>query len=66
MIEGDKISEFARDFKRYSSRKIKENILRREPQIIDLFIGENGEYEFWQETNMPENEEQLLGLDYWE
>jgi len=44
---------FIRDFKTYTSKEIKRNILEIEPQILKLFE-KSGTYHFWQKTNMPE------------
>ncbi len=43
---------FVRDFKTYTSKELKRNILATEPGILKLFE-ENGKYQFWQKTNMP-------------
>ena len=45
---------FIRDFKTYTSKEIKRNILEIEPQILKLFE-KSGAYHFWQKTNMPED-----------
>jgi REP element-mobilizing transposase RayT len=53
---------FIRDFKTFTSKEIRKNIAETEPQILKLFE-RNGEYHFWQKTNMPEiirNEEFYL------
>ena len=44
---------FVRDFKTFTSKELKKNILTTEPNILQLFE-ENGRYQFWQKTNMPE------------
>ena len=44
---------FVRDFKTFTSKELKRNILATEPNILKLFE-ENGKYQFWQKTNMPE------------
>lgn len=44
---------FTRDFKTFTSKELRKNILATEPNILMLFE-ENGNYQFWQETNMPE------------
>ena len=44
---------FVRDFKTFTSKELKENILSTEPNILQLFE-ENGRYQFWQKTNRPE------------
>lgn len=45
---------FVRDFKKFTSKALKENILQTEPRILKLFIiDEDQMYQFWQRTNMP-------------
>jgi REP element-mobilizing transposase RayT len=44
---------FIRDFKTFTSKAIKENIVATEPHILKLFE-KSGMYHFWQKTNMPE------------
>ena len=44
---------FVRDFKTFTSKELKKNILETEPNILKLFE-KNGRYQFWQRTNMPE------------
>lgn len=44
---------FIRDFKTFTSKQLKKNITETEPHILKLF-DVNGEYHFWQKTNMPE------------
>ena len=43
---------FVRDFKTFTSKELKNNILTTEPNILKLFE-ENEKYQFWQKTNMP-------------
>lgn len=45
---------FIRDFKKFTSKKILENIKQTEPSILKLFIDKDGNAEFWSKTNMPE------------
>ena len=44
---------FIRDFKTFTSKEIKKNIMETEPQILKLFK-KGDTYRFWQKTNMPE------------
>jgi REP element-mobilizing transposase RayT len=44
---------FIRDFKKFTSKKLRENIEKTEPKVLKLFMNENGNYEFWAKTNMP-------------
>lgn len=44
---------FLRDFKRFTSVKLKENLETTEPRILQLFMDDNEKYQFWQNTNAP-------------
>lgn len=44
---------FVRDFKTFTSKELRKNIVATEPNILKLFE-EKGNYQFWQKTNMPE------------
>lgn len=44
---------FIRDFKKFTSKELKKNILTNEPHVLKLFIDNSGDYQFWQKTNMP-------------
>ena len=44
---------FVRDFKKFTSKELKKNIQATEPNILKLFLNENGIYQFWHTTNMP-------------
>lgn len=47
------IAGFLRDFKYFTSVKFKFDIEATEPRILQLFIDDNGIYQFWQNTNAP-------------
>lgn len=52
-----------RDFKKFTSRQIQENIAATEPSVLKYFEDGDGSHEFWATTNMPkmiENEGFLL------
>ena len=53
IVRNADIIGFVRDFKTFTSKELKRNILATEPNILKLFE-ENGKYHFWQKTNMPE------------
>ena len=53
IVKNDDMIGFVRDFKTFTSKALKKNILATEPKILKLFE-ENKNYQFWQETNMPE------------
>jgi len=44
---------FVRDFKKYTSKKLLQNITATEPDVLKLFETEGGGHEFWAKTNMP-------------
>ncbi len=44
---------FVRDFKKFTSKAILENIITTEPNVLKLFDAGDGRYEFWERTNMP-------------
>lgn len=44
---------FIRDFKKYTAKELKKSIETHEPHLIKLFLNKNGNYLFWQKTNMP-------------
>ena len=54
IVKSDDVIGFVRDFKKYTSKKIKQNITKTEPNILNLFV-ENGKYNLWQSKNMPEH-----------
>ena len=54
---------FVRDFKKYTSKEIQNNIIATEPKVLSLFRLDDGKYEVWSKTNIPkmiENEQYLL------
>lgn len=46
-------SGFIRDFKKFTSKELKKNILENEAHVLELFLNKDGNYQFWQKTNMP-------------
>ena len=53
LVESPDASGFIRDFKKYTSKELKKNILATEPNILKLFEIDNV-YHFWEKSNMPE------------
>ncbi len=49
IAKSDDMIGFVRDFKTFTSKELKKNILTTEPNILKLFE-ENGRYQFWQKT----------------
>jgi putative transposase len=63
IASGNDMIGFVRDFKKYTSKEIQNNIIATEPGVLKLFDLGNGRYEFWSSTNMPkmiENEGYLI------
>lgn len=54
IVQSDNVINFVRDFKRWTSKKIKEDLTEYEPEILKLFLDSDGNYNFWQDTNKPE------------
>ena len=54
IVQSDNVIDFVRDFKRWTSRKIKEDLMEYEPEVLKLFLDGDGNYNFWQDTNKPE------------
>jgi REP element-mobilizing transposase RayT len=60
IIQSPDVSGAIRDFKSYTAKELLKNIKETEPSILELFRLQNGSYDFWQKTNMPE----LIETDY--
>ncbi len=44
---------FLPDFKRFTSRQLKENLAATEPAVLRLFVDTEGVYRLWMDTNAP-------------
>lgn len=44
---------FIRDFKKFTAKKLKKNIIETESHVVKLFLDEKEEFHIWQPTNMP-------------
>jgi putative transposase len=44
---------FVRDFKKYTTKCIKENIIANQPKLLDKYRQINGRIKIWQSSNMP-------------
>lgn len=53
VISSPDASGFVRDFKKFTSKQLHKNINTTEPNVLKLFLDEEGSYEFWEKTNMP-------------
>ncbi len=54
IVSSPDIAGFLRDFKRFTSKKLHENISETEPTILKLFLDKNGIYEFLEENQYAE------------
>ena len=54
IVQSDNIIGFVRDFKRWTSKELKNNLAKYEPEVLKLFLDNKNNYNFWQETNKPE------------
>ncbi len=53
IIRADDAEAVIRDFKRHTSRALKENIRSTEPNILNLFTQKDGLWRLWKEDNQP-------------
>jgi len=53
IVTSPDVAGFLRDFKRFTSAKLKENLATTEPSVLKLFVDTQGDYRFWMETNAP-------------
>ncbi len=53
IVHSDNVSGFLRDFKTFTSKQLKINIQKNEPDILKLFLDFDGQYRFWKDDNQP-------------
>ena len=53
IVTSPDVSGFIRDFKKFTSKKFKENLQNNEPTVLPLFLNEAEQYSFWMESNAP-------------
>lgn len=53
IVTSPDMAGFLRDFKRFTSGKLRRNLESTEPNVLKLFVDEQGSYQFWMETNAP-------------
>ncbi|WP_020484036.1 REP-associated tyrosine transposase [Methylomonas sp. MK1] len=53
IVSSPDVAGFLRDFKRHTSKQLKANIENHEPKVLALFVGDDGKYRFWRDTNAP-------------
>ena len=54
IIQSSNVINFVRDFKRWTSRELKNDLIKYEPEVLKLFLDKENNYNFWQDTNKPE------------
>ena len=53
IVTSPDMAGFLRDFKKFTSKKFKENIEANEPTVLTLFVDSQGQYQFWMDGNAP-------------
>ncbi len=53
IVQSPDVAGFVRDFKKYTACMLFKNIQKNEPNIVALFMTDNGKFSIWQKTNMP-------------
>ncbi|MEC4747831.1 hypothetical protein [Methylomicrobium sp. Wu6] len=53
IVSSPDVAGFLRDFKRFTSKQLRESLQLNEPRVLELFIDKQGKYQFWMETNAP-------------
>jgi len=53
IVRSPDVCGFIRDFKRYTTRRLLENIRKHEPNVLEMFVGDDRGYRFWKEDNQP-------------
>ena len=53
IVTSQDVAGFLRDFKKFTSKKFKENVQANEPHVLNLFVDDEGQYQFWMEGNAP-------------
>jgi len=55
IVASDDVAGFVRDFKKFTSKQIRANLERTEPQVLSLFIDKQGHYQFWSKLTATKN-----------
>ncbi len=53
IVTSPDMAGFLPDFKKFTSKKFKENLEANEPTVLTLFVDEKGQYRFWMDGNAP-------------
>ncbi len=59
IVTSPDVSGFLRDFKKFTSKKFKENLQNNEPTVLTLFLIDAGQYSFWMEGSAPKKVESI-------
>jgi len=54
IIKSNNAIGFVRDFKKFTTKMILNNIKQSEPNVVKIFQKENKKFQFWSNNNMPE------------
>jgi len=57
IVKSQDVAGFLRDFKKFTSKRFKENLQANEPSVLSLFVDDEGQYRFWMEGNAPKKVE---------
>lgn len=53
IVTSPDVAGFLRDFKRFTSKQLRDNLQIHEPRVLELSVDKEGAYRFWQDTNAP-------------
>ena len=53
IMQSRDLIQTVRDFKKYTSHLLMDDIINNEPWITNLFVGSNWKFSIWKESNMP-------------
>lgn len=53
IVTSPDIAGFLRDFKRFTSKQLRESIEATEPSVLKLFVDDEGTYRLWMDANAP-------------
>jgi REP element-mobilizing transposase RayT len=53
ILQSPDVSGYIRDFKRFTAKRLLDDVLKNDPTSATIYKGKNGLREFWQRTNMP-------------
>jgi len=57
IVTSQDVAGFLRDFKKFTSKRFRENLQANEPSVLSLFVDDEGQYRFWMEGNAPKKVE---------